>query len=282
LHGWMARSSHSLGPCGMPAWFRRRAGRKRSRRLDPLLEGPLSPSRGTEASEASCGGHASDHRLSVARSTSSRRRPRSVAGKTTPTRVRSFCVNEGGAPRPPSPGSGVPSSGKSNRTRSTRARPSNSSSAKRPMARGVARGAGSSSLCAPSSHTSPRSQRRSNTHCPRSTSGNGSGGVRVTATSGGEAGGAAASSARLTSMARRGWLKPSASADSANAAPRNDAAMAKRTRTKRKAATQRGRRQEQTKVRSARPGRARWPRWPRRGHPARSRARRAKRCAAAR
>ena len=71
----------------------------------------------------------------------------------------------------PASGSGGPRSGKSKRTRSMRVGPSNSSSAKRPITRGVACGAGSSSGWTPSSQTSPRSQRRSKTHCERSTSG---------------------------------------------------------------------------------------------------------------
>ena len=174
--------------------------------------------------------------------------PRFVAGKTTPMRVLSLLENEGDAS-----GSGAPRSGKSKRTRSTRVGPSKSSSANRPIARGVAWGGAAPAGCSPSSQISPRSQRRSKTHCERSTSGGGSGGVLVMAMSGAAPRGAPASSARDTSMIRRG---SSASADSAAATQTSEAVRIRRARMRWQPPTRRGLRQERTRGTRARPGRA--------------------------
>ena len=84
------------------------------------------------------------HRRSVARSQTTNRFPRVVAGNVTPTRVLSLAVKEN---VPPCKGCVLPAScvtlsappiiGKSKRTRSRSVGPEYSSSAKRPIARGV-------------------------------------------------------------------------------------------------------------------------------------------------
>lgn len=222
----------------------------RGAKKDLAQPGPASRESGSAPASTSWttsgsrGGQGSDQRRLVARSDSSRRVPRLVAGKRTPIRVRSFRENDGLESQLGRPGSGGPSKGKSKRTRSTSAAPSNNSSAKRPIARGVARGDVRSSPRMPSSHTSSRSHRRSNTHCERSTSGAGSGGVLVIGTSEGAAAAVPASSTRLASIVRRG---SPASADTAQAAHANDALRPKRVRTRWKAPTRMSRRQGPTK-----------------------------------
>ena len=106
LHRFGAESSHSSGRGGTPSGVRRPSAPKVSGRSRAVRHGASRASRlaraGALPQARGTGGHGSDQRRFVARSQSSRRVPRAVAGKTTPMRVRSFCVNDGGGVRPAS------------------------------------------------------------------------------------------------------------------------------------------------------------------------------------